>query len=210
MTRRTGAVEHHLALLFELGQLTVWIRERCRARDDGVGQRVNARRREQCLLEGREIIEHVGRRLDRDLRVRDERSACLFLQRPEPRIVLIAALTIRSDGIEAHDWYTRGWRPDRRHAIGTGDRDIVHRHNRSPEINERLISRCALHRIRRGTCGRVDQPDVGRQRHRDANQPVLHQVREVGRPVAVDAEVVGVDRPEERIVRVLVVGQLRQ
>jgi hypothetical protein len=77
MTRRTGAVEHNLAPLFEFGQLIVWIREGCGARDDGARQRVNARRREQCLLEGREIIENVCRRLDRDLRVRDERSTCV-------------------------------------------------------------------------------------------------------------------------------------
>ena len=48
-----------------------------------------------------------------------------------------------------------------------------------------------------------------RQGHRHANEPVFHQVREVARVVSVYAEVVGVHRPEERIVRVLVVLPFR-
>ena len=48
---------------------------------------------------------------------------------------------------------------------------------------------------------RIDQPDVRRQRERDPDQRALPQVAEVVRVLAVDAEVVGVYRAEQRIVR---------
>ena len=56
----------------------------------------------------------------------------------------------------------------------------------------------------------IDQHDVRGQRHGHANEPVLHQVGKVARLFSVLTEVVGVDRPEERIVRIPVARPLRQ
>ena len=54
--------------------------------------------------------------------------------------------------------------------------------------------------------GRIDQPHVRRQRENDADQAILPQVAVVARLLAIDAKVVGVDRPEQRIVGMGVVA----
>ena len=195
VTRGAGAVEDRLALLLELVQLRVRVREG-RAGKDRVREAPDSSRRKQCLLESREVIERPRRRFDRHLRVREERAARLFLQGAEARIVLVASLPVRAVGVLAEDRDARHRRPDRQDSVRSGDRDVEHGHDRAPEID-----RC----LGRGLTGRwIDDLNVQRQRHRHAYEPVLHQVREVARVVPVHAEVVGVDRPKERIVRVLV------
>ena len=58
-------------------------------------------------------------------------------------------------------------------------------------------------------CAAIEELDVRGQRERDANQAVLDQVGEVLRGCAADAEIVGVDRAEQRIVDACR-GHLRQ
>jgi hypothetical protein len=84
-------------------------------------------------------------------------------------------------------------------SIGSGDGDIQDGSDRAPKVNESLV--------RRLIGGRVDELDVGRQRNRDADQPVFHQVRKVRCILAVHSKVVGINRTKEGIVSVLVVGQ---
>jgi hypothetical protein len=57
---------------------------------------------------------------------------------------------------------------------------------------------------------RIDQTDVRCQGHRDAHEAVVYQVRIIARLVAVLAEVVGVNRPEQRIIRIRVVRTRRE
>ncbi len=51
---------------------------------------------------------------------------------------------------------------------------------------------------------RIEQSDIRRQRKRDAHEPVLDQIGKVAGVVAVHPEVVGIHRPEQGVVRVLV------
>jgi len=67
----------------------------------------------------------------------------------------------------------------------------------APHIGEALCGRA----VRRG----VDHAHVRRERQRHANERVLPKRREIAGLIAVDPEVVGVDRPEQRIVRVRIV-----
>ena len=109
-----GAVEDYLALLLELVQLGIRVREGRRAGEDRVGQQFDPWRREQRLLESREVVEHARRRFHRHLGVREECAAGLFLKRAEARIVLVAALPVRAVGVLAHDGDARrARRPDR-------------------------------------------------------------------------------------------------
>src|SRR5436190_8359237 len=94
MTLCTRTVENYFAMLFELVQLRVRIRERCRAGKNCVRQNFNAGRGEQRLLEGREVIEHSLRWLDRYLRMSEECPARLFLKRSKARIMLVATLPV--------------------------------------------------------------------------------------------------------------------
>src|SRR4030095_1457942 len=48
--------------------------------------------------------------------------------------------------------------------------------------------------------GWIDQADIRRQRERHPNQAVLAQVSEISRRVAIGSEIIGVDRPEQRVV----------
>src|SRR5947207_8203608 len=48
---------------------------------------------------------------------------------------------------------------------------------------------------------RIDKPDVGRQRHRHAYEPVFQKVRVVARAFSVLAKIVGIRWTEQRIVR---------
>ena len=114
-----------------------------------------------------------------DFRVRQQRAQRLILKRGEAAIQLVPTRRVRAP------------RP-RIAAVRAGDLDIIDTGNHPPDVG---------HGLRRGCVGRrVDQLDVRRQRKRDADQAVLTQIAEVGGMDAVDAKVVGVDRPEERIV----------
>ena len=92
--------------------------------------------------------------------------------------------------------------PERVDVVRAGNRDVEQRHDRSPDIDERFV---------RGlTSRRVNQLDVRGQRHGDAHQAVLHEIRIVARILAVFAEVVRVHRPEQGIVGVRIAGAARQ
>ena len=111
----------------------------------------------------------------------------LVLQRVDAAVELVAAARIRPS------------RPRRSGAIGTGDAGVEDGRNGAPDVGDGLAGR--LRRCRaRDLRPAVEQLDVRGQRDRDANEAVLRQVREVVRGRAVDAEVVGVDRAEQRIV----------
>src|SRR5206468_6769644 len=101
-----------------------------------------------------------------------ERATGLFLERAEPPIVLVAALPVGAVWILTHYRNARrGLRPDWQDGVRSGDPDVEHRHDRPPKINRSLV--------RWLTSGWIDESDVQRQRHRHANEPVFHQVREV-------------------------------
>ena len=78
--------------------------------------------------------------------------------------------------------------------VGSGQRHVVDRWDAPPHVHERLGRR----RVGR----RIDELDVRRQRKRDPDQAVLAQVAEIAGALAVDPEVIRVDRPEQRIVGV--------
>ena len=87
-------------------------------------------------------------------------------------------------------------------AIRPRDRDVHHGHDRAEEIGGGLVGWLARHRI--------EQPDIRRQWKRDAHESVVDQIGEVAGVLPVHAEVVGIHRPEKRIVRVLVEFAFRQ
>jgi hypothetical protein len=62
-------------------------------------------------------------------------------------------------------WYGNAWdvRPERVDAVPAGNGDVEHWHHGSPEIDERFGGWLA--------CRRVNQLDVGGQRHGDAHGP---------------------------------------
>ena len=112
----------------------------------------------------------------------DQRSQRLLLQRPEAAIELIAARLVRSarPGIarrrvrSASTFFTLG--------------------HRAPDVDRRLVDGAFV----AGSISRM----FGGQRETYADQAVLSQVAVIARLLAVDAEVVGVDRTEQRVVRV--------
>ena len=124
-------------------------------------------------------------RLVANLRVTEQRTQCLLLQREKSSIELKAAGLIRcaGPGIES---------------VGASELHVRHAGDHAPDVDRSLI--------RWRVAGRVDQPDVRGQREDDSDQTVLSQVAIVRRLFAVDAEVVGVDRPEQRIVGLVVVS----
>ena len=195
MALRAGAVEDHLAMLLKLIQFRIGIRETRRACADRLGQLFDAGRGEERLLKSRQVVEHALRRLERNLRVREERAAGLLLERPEACVVLVAALPVRPIRVCAHNGNTRRARgPHGRLAVRARDSDVRDGHDRAPEIDGGFVRGLTRHRI--------DEPDVWGKRHHHANQSVLYEVREVARPVAVRAEVVCIHWPEERVVGV--------
>jgi hypothetical protein len=198
VTLSAGPVEHGFALRLELAQRRIGIRKRADA-GDRICKLLHRRRRKERLLKSREIIEEALGWLRRHLRMRNEGAPSLLLQRAKPPIMLVSTLPVWSERILSENRCPHVRRPDRIHRVGASDRDVGYRHDGAPQIDERLV--------RRTTCRRIDHLDVVRKRHRDPNEPVLDQVRVVARVVAVDAEVVGVDRPEERIVGSLAVRE---
>ena len=154
---------------------------------DGVGQSLHARRRELRALEGRQVVQEARRRVDRDPGMVAQRAERLVLQRVDAAVELVAAARVRPSRRRGSD------------AIGAGDVDVEDRGNRAPDVGDGLAGRARRCRARDRRPA-VEQLDVRRQRDRDANQAVLRQVGEVVRGRAVDAEVIGVDRAEQRIV----------
>ena len=67
MALAAGALEDDLALLLELVERRIGIRQRCRAVSDGVGQGAHTVIREQHALKRREIVEQPLRRRVLDL-----------------------------------------------------------------------------------------------------------------------------------------------
>jgi hypothetical protein len=170
--------EDSFALFFQLGERRIGIGRYCPC-SDSLRDRAHLWVREQDLLERREIVEDLQRRQRGRLRMANERSECLLLQRAEPAIQLVSTCGVRAA------------RP-RVCVVETGQLDVVDGRNHTPDIHQRF----ARWRVRR----RVDQPDVRRQRKCDPNQAVLAQVAEITCRHPVRAEVIGIDRPEERVV----------
>lgn len=104
------------------------------------------------------------------------------------RLILQRALA----GIELES--TARIRPSRpgRRAARTRQFHIVDRGHGAPDIHRSLRRRLAGQRI--------DQFDVGRQRHHDPDQSVLPEVAEIVCLGAVGAKVVGVDGAKQRVV----------
>ena len=150
-----------------------------RSRADGVGEILDLRAREQRALKGRQIVEHTLRGDALDLRVIHECAERLFLQRTDPRVKLVAAEDIRP---------TRPWIA----AARSAECHVQHRRHAAPDVDRGVGRRL----VGRG----IDQPDVGRQRKDDADEAVLPQVAVVAGPIAIDQEVVGINRPEQRII----------
>jgi hypothetical protein len=197
---RASAVEHHLTLLLELGQLGV--RVEGPTGTDRVRQQLDSRRRKQRLLKAAEVIQQTRRRFRRDLRVSEERAAGLFLQRGEARIVLKPALPVGAVGVLAEDGdAVLGSRsPDRQDEIRSGDRNVEHRHRCSPEIDKGFIEGCPV-------AGSTSLTFAGKGIV-TRTSPFSIRFEKSFAVVAVHTEVVCVDWAEERIVRVLVVRQL--
>ena len=174
-----GALEHGLAFLFERRERRIGIRQRHGACADGVSQDAHSMIGEQHALERRQIVQQLWRRDVLDLGVVRERAQRLLLECRDAGVQLVAALLVRAaqpcDAI-----------------IRASEGDIVDRRHAPPHVHERLGRR----RVRRW----IDQPDIRRQREGDPDETVLPQIAEITGTVAVGAEIIGVDRPEQRIV----------
>ena len=175
-----GAHEHHLALLLELVQRRIRVRQRQRAFPDRVGERANAVIREQQTLKRRQIVEEPLRRRVLNLRVIGERAQCLLLKRPHTGIELVSTEVVR-----------RAW-PWGVETIGSRESDVVDCRHGAPHVHERLVRQGAGHRI--------DEPHCRRQRKRDPDEPVLAKIAEIAGALALGAEIIRVNRPEQRVV----------
>ncbi len=109
----------------------------------------------------------------------DQGAGRLLLQGGHSSVELIAAQLVRSP-----EPRVRIRRPGHRH--------VVDRRHRPPDVDEGLVGDQARHGI--------DQSDVRGELERNPDQPVLSKIAEVARVLAVDSEVVGVDRTEKRII----------
>jgi hypothetical protein len=135
--------------------------------------------REQHPLKRRQIVEQLLRRRALHLRVIGESAEGLFLQCRDPAVQLVAAGRVRA--ARPHDA-----------EVGARERDVVDRWNAPPHVHERLR--------RRQIGRRIDQSDVGWQREGDPDEAVLTEIAEIRGVLAVDPEIVRIDRPEQRIV----------
>ena len=120
-----GADEHALALLFELVQRAIGIRQRRVARADRVRKRANPMVREQHALKGREIVQELLRRQALDLRMIDQRAERLLLQRRHAGIELVSTGVVRASG-------------PRVDAVRSCELHVVDGRNRAPDVDERL------------------------------------------------------------------------
>jgi hypothetical protein len=114
----------------------------------------------------------------------DECAERLLLKRSDARIELISPELI---GPAEPGVIDRVW---------SGQRYVVHARHASPYVGDCLGGR--------GVCGWIDEPEVRRQREGDPDEAVFSQIAEVAGLVTVAPEVIGVDRPEERVVGVRV------
>ena len=121
-----------------------------------------------------------------NLRVTGKRPERLFLERRKPPVPLVAAGLIRAA------------RPQNA-IVRSRERHVVDRRDAAPHIHELLA--------RRLVGDRVNQPDLRWQRHRDPDETVLAEIAEVARVVAVDPEIVRIDRPEQGIVGIGIPSQ---
>jgi hypothetical protein len=174
-------VEDDFALRLERVQRRIRIGQRRGAGPDRIRERAHAAVGEQHPLERRDVVEEPLRRRVLDLGMIRQRAQRLVLKRRHAGIELESAEGVRQA------------RP-RVGIAGPGQRDVVDTGYAAPDVHERLARR----EVGRG----VDEPDVRRQREGDPDETVLAQIAEVVRLVAVGPEIVGVDRPEQRIVRV--------
>ena len=186
------AVEHGLALLFELVETRIRIRQRRRSCSDRVRQRANPMVREQHALKRGQVVQQLLRRDILDLRVIDECAGGLLLKRRETRVQLVAARRI---GV--------AW-PDGKARVRSRQGDVVHGGHHAPHVYGRLVR----HGIGRG----IDEPDGRWQRERNPDETVLAKIAEIAGRIAVRPKIVRIDRPEQRIVsiRVPAAPQLQQ
>ena len=179
MALGTGADEDGLALGLQLVEGRIRIGQGKGPVADGVGERPNAVVREQHALKRRQVVEEPLRRHVLNLGVRLERPEGLLLEIGEPAVQLVTTSWVRA----AEPWVFE---------VITRQLDVIDGGNHPPHVDAALT--------RRQVGRRIDEPDVRRQIERDPNQAVLPQIAEIVGVLAVRAEVVGVDRPEQRIV----------
>ena len=180
-------VEDSLSRRLQRVQLGIRIGQRNGARRHRVREDLHARGRELSALEARHVVQEAHGRFDSDRRMRTKRSQRLVLQGVDAAVELVAPAPIRP--AERY----------RSEAIGTGDVDVEDRGDGAPDVSNGLGGRPGCRGTRNGRPA-VEQLHVWRQRNGHANETVHRQVRVVVRGRAVDAEVVGIDRAEERIV----------
>ena len=181
------AIEDRLAGRLQGSQHGIGVRQRACSSRYGVRQGLHAQGGELRLLEGRQVVQEARRGIGRCPRMATQRCERLVLQRVDAAVELVTAALVR---------------PSRRrgsYAIGASDADVKDRRGRSPDIGDGLAGRERRCRARDRRAA-VEELYVRGQRDRDANKAELRQVREVVRRGAVDAEVIGVDRAEQRIV----------
>ena len=156
------------------------IGQRCGALPERIRKRTDTLVGEQHTLEGSDVVKELLRRHGLQLRMIRQRTERLFLQRRHPRIHLIATRRVRTarPGV-------RPVRPRQRH--------VIDRRNGAPHIH------AAPGRQRIG--GRIDESDLRWEREDDPDQPILAEVAVIVGALAMGPEVVRVDRPEQRIVR---------
>ena len=180
MTLGAGAREHHFALCLEFSEWRINVRQGSLSISHRIGQHANPGRGEKNILKCGEIVEHLLWRRRLNLRVSHECPERLLLQIRLASIELISAGGIGTA------------RPGNR-AVGPGQFHVENTRHGAPYIDRGLG--------RRRVGGRIDEANVGGQRHGHPDQAVFAQVAEVTRRLAVDAKIVGVDRQEQRILR---------
>ena len=177
-----GALEHDLALRFELVERGIGIRQRCRPRADGVRERANTGVREQHTLKRGEIVEKPCRDNAQSLRVILERPERLLLKRGDAAIQLVSAKLV-------------GAAEPGTGVVGAREPDIIDGRDHPPDVGDPFRQRRL---VGRG----IDQPDVCRQREADPDETVLAKIAEITGALAVGPEIIRVDRPEQRVVRI--------
>jgi hypothetical protein len=173
-----GPREDGFALFLQLAEL--WIRiGRHKPGVNSLRDRAHAWIREQDLLECGEIVEELWRRRGLDLCMIDQRAERLLLKRGHPGVELISTGAVWAAG-------------PRVETVRSGELHIINGRNRAPDVDERFARWCVGDGI--------NQFDVRRQRECDPDETVLAEIAEIAGVVAVGPEIVGIDRPKERVV----------
>ncbi len=139
--------------------------------------------REQHPLKRGQVVEKLLRRRVLNLRMIDERAERLLLKRRERA----RPVDIRRSG------WGRAATPAML-ASGPVSATLFTRRHHAPHVDERLVR----HGVGRG----IDEPDARWQREGDPDETVLAKIAEIAGGVAVGPEIVGIDRPKQRIVGV--------